>query len=115
LYKSVVIKGQSLIIEDKEEKTLALNSLMEKYQPEGNYEKLNSNMHSVQEVTVIKLIPTNMKGKYKIGQQWTQSYRLKIAEKILTREKENAKLIFQVMGIEILEDKNLKIKKEPVL
>jgi hypothetical protein len=40
---------------------------------------------------------------------------LKIAEKILTREKENAKLIFQVMGIEILEDKNLKIKKEPVL
>ena len=37
LYKSVVIKGQSHIIEDKEEKTLALNSLMEKYQPEGNY------------------------------------------------------------------------------
>ena len=115
LYKSVVIKGQSLIIEDKEEKTLALNSLMEKYQPEGNYEKLNSKMHTVQEVTVIKLIPNNMKGKYKIGQQWTPSYRLKIAEKILTREKENAKLIFQVMGIEILEDKNLKIKKEPVL
>ncbi len=115
LYKSVVIKGQSLIIEDKEEKTLALNSLMEKYQPEGNYEKLNSKMHSVQEVTVIKLIPTNMKGKYKIGQQWTPSYRLKIADKILTREKENAKLIFQVMGIEILEDKNLKIKKEPIL
>lgn len=115
LYKSVVIKGQSHIIEDKEEKTLALNSLMEKYQPEGNYEKLNSKMYSVQEVTVIKLIPNNMKGKYKIGQQWTPSYRLKIAEKILTREKENAKLIFQVMGIEILEDKNLKIKKEPVL
>jgi uncharacterized protein len=115
LYKSVVIKGQSHIIEDKEEKTLALNSLMEKYQPEGNYEKLNSKMYSVQEVTVIKLIPNNMKGKYKIGQQWTPSYRLKIAEKILTREKENAKLIFQVMGIEILEDKNLKINKEPVL
>lgn len=115
LYKSVVIKGQSHIIEDNEEKTLALNSLMEKYQPEGNYEKLNSKMHSVQEVTVIKLIPNNMKGKYKIGQQWTPSYRLKIAEKILTREKENAKLIFQMMGIEILEDKNLKIKKEPVL
>lgn len=115
LYKSVVIKGQSYIIEDNEEKALALNSLMEKYQPEGNYEKLNSTMYSVQEVTVIKLIPNNMKGKYKIGQQWTPSYRLKIAENILTREKENAKLIFEVMGIEILENKNLKIKKEPVL
>ena len=96
LYISVVIKGYSYIVEDKEEKALALNSLMEKYQKEGNYEKLNSKMHSVQEVTVIKLIPHNMKGKYKIGQQWAPSYRLKIAKNILTREKENAKLIFEV-------------------
>ena len=115
LYISVVIKGYSYIVEDKEEKALALNSLMEKYQKEGNYEKLNSKMHSVQEVTVIKLIPRNMKGKYKIGQQWTPSYRLKIAKNILTREKENAKLIFEVMGIEILENGTLKIKKEPIL
>jgi nitroimidazol reductase NimA-like FMN-containing flavoprotein (pyridoxamine 5'-phosphate oxidase superfamily) len=115
LYISVVIKGHSYIVEDNEEKVLALNSLMEKYQKEGNYEKLNSKMHSVQEVTVIKLIPHNMKGKYKIGQQWTSSYRLKIAKNILTREKENAKLIFEVMGIEILENGTLKIKKEPIL
>jgi nitroimidazol reductase NimA-like FMN-containing flavoprotein (pyridoxamine 5'-phosphate oxidase superfamily) len=115
LYISVVIKGHSYIVEDKEEKALALNSLMEKYQKEGNYEKLNSKMHSVQEVTVIKLIPHNMKGKYKIGQQWTPSYRLKIAKNILAREKDNAKLIFEVMGIEILENETLKIKKEPIL
>lgn len=115
LYISVVIKGHSYIVEDKEEKALALNSLMEKYQKEGNYEKLNSNMHSVQEVTVIKLIPHNMKGKYKIGQQWTPSYRLKIAKNILAREKDDAKLIFEVMGIEILENGTLKIKKEPIL
>jgi nitroimidazol reductase NimA-like FMN-containing flavoprotein (pyridoxamine 5'-phosphate oxidase superfamily) len=115
LYISVVIKGHSYIVEDNEEKVLALNSLMEKYQKEGNYEKLNSKMHSVQEVTVIKLIPHNMKGKYKIGQQWTPSYRLKIAKNILTREKENAKLIFEIMGIEILENGTLKIIKEPIL
>ncbi|HEX6294059.1 MAG TPA: pyridoxamine 5'-phosphate oxidase family protein [Nitrososphaeraceae archaeon] len=115
LYISVVIKGHSYIVEDKEEKALALNSLMEKYQKEGNYEKLNSKMHSVQEVTVIKLIPHNMKGKYKIGQQWTPSYRLKIAKNILAREKDDAKLIFEVMGIEILENGILKIKKEPIL
>ena len=115
LYISVVIKGHSYIVEDKEEKALALNSLMEKYQKEGNYEKLNSKMHSVQEVTVIKLVPHNMKGKYKIGQQWTPSYRLKIAKNILAREKDDAKLIFEVMGIEILENGTLKIKKEPIL
>jgi len=115
LYISVVIKGYSYIVEDKEEKALALNSIMEKYQKEGNYEKLNSQMHSVQEVTVIKFIPHDMKGKYKIGQQWTSSYRLKIAKNILLREKENAKLIFEVMGIKILKDGTLKIKEEPIL
>ena len=115
LYISVVIKGYSYIVEDKEEKTLALNSLMEKYQKEGHYEKLNSKMHSVQEVAVIKLIPIDMKGKYKIGQQWTPAYRLKIAKNILAREKENSKIIFEVMGIEILENGTLIIKKEPLL
>ena len=115
LYISVVIKGHSYIVEDKEEKALALNSLMEKYQKEGHYEKLNSKMRSVQEVAIIKLIPTDMKGKYKIGQQWTPAYRLKIAKNILAREKENTKIIFEVMGIEILENGTLIIKKEPLL
>ncbi|HJT83862.1 MAG TPA: pyridoxamine 5'-phosphate oxidase family protein [Nitrososphaeraceae archaeon] len=115
LYISVVIKGYSYIVEDREEKTLALNSLMEKYQKEGHYEKLNSKMRSVQEVAIIKLIPTDMKGKYKIGQQWTPAYRLKIAKNILAREKENTKIIFEVMGIEILENGTLVIKKEPLL
>jgi len=36
LYISVVIKGKGEIVDDKEEKTLALNGLMKKYQPEGH-------------------------------------------------------------------------------
>ncbi|EPA04617.1 pyridoxamine 5'-phosphate oxidase family protein, partial [Candidatus Nitrosarchaeum limnium] len=40
LYISVVIKGKASLVTDKEEKTLALNGLMEKYQPEGRYEPL---------------------------------------------------------------------------
>lgn len=37
LYRSVIIKGRATIVEDKEEKLLALKSLMAKYQPEGGY------------------------------------------------------------------------------
>jgi nitroimidazol reductase NimA-like FMN-containing flavoprotein (pyridoxamine 5'-phosphate oxidase superfamily) len=37
LYISVVIKGHGSIVSDRSEKVFALNSLMEKYQPEGNY------------------------------------------------------------------------------
>jgi hypothetical protein len=46
LYGSLMIKGRASIVDDDEERLLALRSLMEKYQPEGGYgeflpEKLN--------------------------------------------------------------------------
>ena len=37
LYISVVIKGEANIVGDVNEKVLALNALMKKYQPEGRY------------------------------------------------------------------------------
>jgi hypothetical protein len=73
-------------------------------------------MQSVQEVTVIKIVPKEMRGKYKIGQHWAPAYRLKIAGKILQREGiEKAKDILDTMGIEISSDSSLKIKQEPVM
>src|SRR5919202_4428944 len=70
LYISVVIKGNALLIEETSEKANALNALMEKYQKEGRYERLEPTMRSVQEVSVIKVVPREMHGKYKIGQHW---------------------------------------------
>lgn len=37
LYQSVIIKGKATIVEDRDEKIVALRHLMEKYQPEGGY------------------------------------------------------------------------------
>ena len=42
LYISVVIKGNGSIVSDKKEKTIALNGLMKKYQPEGGYEPIKT-------------------------------------------------------------------------
>lgn len=114
LYISVVIKGNALIVEDNKEKAKALNALMQKYQKEGRYETLDFNMPSVHEVTVIKIIPKEMRGKYKVGQHWAPAYRLKMAKNIIEREgKEQAKASLEIMGIEILSNGNLKIKEEP--
>lgn len=114
LYISVVIKGNAMSVNDNEEKTEALNSLMEKYQKERKYESLDSHMPSVREVTVIKLIPQVMRGKYKIGQHWAPAYRLKMARNIIDREGEKrATEILDIMGIDILNDGNLKIREEP--
>ncbi|MFL6457728.1 MAG: pyridoxamine 5'-phosphate oxidase family protein [Nitrososphaeraceae archaeon] len=116
LYISIVIKGNALLIEDNIEKANALNALMEKYQKEGRYERLESNMRSVQEVSVIKIVPREMHGKYKIGQHWTPAYRLRMARNIIKREgEENATDILNIMGIEILPDGNLNIKEEPIM
>ena len=116
LYISVVIKGKAVIIEDNKEKAKALNGLMKKYQVEGRYEKLDRDMPSVHEVSVIKIIPEEMHGKYKIGQHWAPAYRIKIARSIIEREeKAQSKSILDIMGIEILPNGNLKIKKEPLM
>ena len=85
LYISVVIKGTAFIVEDNEEKA-QLNGLMKKYQKEGKYEILDPFMPSVHEVAVIKIVPKEMRGKYKIGQHWAPAYRLKMAN-ILKKKK----------------------------
>ena len=115
LYISVVIKGRAEIVHDNEEKARALNYLMEKYQKEGKYEALDAEMPVVREVAIIKVVPLDLHGKYKIGQHWAKPYRLKMAEKIIEREGPvAASSIIEIMGIETQDGKPV-IVKDPVL
>ena len=116
LYISIVIKGNASIVEENEEKASALNALMKKYQKEGRYQTLHPYMSSVHEVTVIKIVPKEMHGKYKIGQHWASAYRLKIAGNIIEREgKGQAKAILDIMGVEIMPNGSLNVKEEPLM
>ena len=100
LYVSVVIKGTAVLVQDNREKAMALNALIEKYQKEGRYERLDGHMPVVHEVAVIKVVPDEMRGKYKIGQHWSRPYRLKIAQQIIDREGiGNARPILAVIGV----------------
>jgi hypothetical protein len=101
LYVSVVIKGTGIIVNDRAEKTLALNGLMEKYQPEGRYEKISPEMPVVDEVAVIKIVPDKMHGKYKIGQHMDKATRTRLAQSILERNSATAKETLRIMGFEI--------------
>lgn len=116
LYISVVIKGTASVVQNTDEKAIALNALMKKYQKEGGYEPLTSNMGSVRGVAVLKVVPVDVRGKYKIGQHWIPRYRLKMARNIIEREREtDAKRILEIMGIQITEDGGLKVIKEPIM
>ena len=113
LYISVVIKGVASFVTDREEKTLALNGLMEKYQPEGQYVPLSSDMKVLDAVTVIKVDSQTIHGKYKIGQNMNSADRMELAQKILKRNSPSARDTLKVMGFEVTDD-GLKMVDEPV-
>jgi len=111
LYISVVIKGKASLVSDPKEKTMALNELMKKYQPEGGYEKLTPDMRVIEEVAIIKVVPVTMRGKYKIGQHWDKKTRLEIAKKILERNSPTAQNTIKMMGVTKTKD-GLQVSEE---
>ena len=113
LYISVVIKGRASLVTDKEEKTLALNGLMKKYQPEGGYDPIQSTMRILDGVAVIKVIPDTLYGKYKIGQHMHPENRMDLAEKILKKNSPTAKETLKIMGFEITKN-GLEMVEEPI-
>jgi len=90
LYVSVVIKGHVYIIENKNEKAFALNSLMEKYQPEGRYKQIKHNMKVLDVVKIIRIDPIIMTGKYKIGQH-LPIYERRVLAQILNKNSHTSK------------------------
>ena len=113
LYISVVIKGDADMIDNAKEKIIALNALMKKYQPEGNYSPMTENMKVLDAVAVIKIIPNEMNGKYKIGQNMSKQKRMELAENILKKNSKTALDTLEVMGFTVNEGKPvLKIEEE---
>jgi nitroimidazol reductase NimA-like FMN-containing flavoprotein (pyridoxamine 5'-phosphate oxidase superfamily) len=112
LYISVVIKGIGSFVTDRKEKTHALNGLMEKYQPEGQYDPIKSDMQVLDAVTVIKVTPQTIHGKYKIGQNMNPTDRMDLAQKILKRNSPSAKQTLKIMGFEVTDD-GLRMVDEP--
>ena len=112
LYISIVIKGIASFVSNREEKTLALNGLMEKYQPEGHYDPLESTMRVLDAVSVIKIVPTSLHGKYKIGQHMNSNDRMILAKKILEKNSPTAKTTLKIMGFEEIDD-GLRMIDEP--
>lgn len=104
LYVSVVIKGACSIVSDRDEKAMALNGLMTKYQPEGHYEPVRPDMGVVDAVAILKITPAVMHGKYKIGQHMSRERRQELAEQILGRGSPTAAETLRVMGFEVTDD-----------
>ena len=111
LYISVVIKGEALLVENNEEKVLALNGLMKKYQPEGRYKPMDKNMDVLDATAVIKIIPKEMNGKYKIGQNMSKEEKIDLANKIKDRNSKTSRETLAIMGF-VIQDDELVMKED---
>ena len=111
LYISVVIKGIAEPVNDTEEKSNVLNAFMEKNQTEGGYEKLTPDMATVRGVKLLKIIPSTMTGKYKLGKYWNEKDKLRIVTRLVERSvkmpKQTLKLL-NIAGLEKLDEESTK-------
>ncbi|MFQ5497072.1 MAG: pyridoxamine 5'-phosphate oxidase family protein [Nitrosopumilus sp.] len=113
LYISIVIKGTGKFVSDRTEKTLALNGLMKKYQPEGQYDPIEDDMRVLDAVSIIKIIPQTLHGKYKIGQHLKPEDRMNLAQNILKKNSPSSKKTLKIMGFEETSE-GLRMIDEPV-
>ncbi|MGI0061969.1 MAG: pyridoxamine 5'-phosphate oxidase family protein [Nitrosotalea sp.] len=108
LYVSVVIKGNAQLVTDNVEKAEVLNKLIAKYQIEGGYESLRSDMATVRGVNLLKIKPEIMTGKYKLGKYWDPKDKIRIATRIMERAIKNPKRTLELLniaGLDQLDDK----------
>ena len=69
-FKSVSINGVIEIVESRAEKAQALEALMQKLQPKGGYTPLHDEVYdkALKATAVYKLVPEEMRCKFKFGQ-----------------------------------------------
>ncbi|MDF1544872.1 MAG: pyridoxamine 5'-phosphate oxidase family protein [bacterium] len=88
-YKSALIKGAGLIVDEPQEKAAALTALMRKHQPEGIHAEISPDdkmyHKAVEEVTIFRIRPdkTSLKGNF--GQTLSSRIRKSLAEKLRER------------------------------
>ncbi|MGE5299767.1 MAG: pyridoxamine 5'-phosphate oxidase family protein [Acidobacteriota bacterium] len=78
LYRSVIIRGKARIVEDEDEKIMAMRLLMGKYQPEGGYGDFREEKLRI--TGVVRIDINEMTGKQDLGKEGLMEKALKILE-----------------------------------
>jgi len=88
-YRCVMIRGHARVVDDVAEKALALQSMMEKLQPEGGHEPIEVGnpiyRKSLKTTAVVAIEIERMTAKFKFGQNLPKSTRAQVAERLTAR------------------------------
>jgi len=69
-FKSIIIDGEAVVVESREEKAKMFEALMQKLQPESQYRSFDEEAYDkvLKATAVIKIVPTETRAKFKFGQ-----------------------------------------------
>lgn len=88
-FKSVEIKGRCTLVDDAAEKAVALQALMEKYQPEGGFDPIDPAesryAKALKNVGVYRIDADSWSGKVKFGQNEPARLRRRFVEELRKR------------------------------
>lgn len=88
-YKSIEIKGTCSAVDDPAEKARGLGALMDKHQPEGGFDPIDTGVpvyaKALEGVGVFRVVPNSWTGKVKFGQNEPEKLRRIFVEKLRER------------------------------
>jgi predicted FMN-binding regulatory protein PaiB len=88
-FKSVIVRGRCLVVADPQEKCAILNTLMDKYQPEGRFRRVTPGDPRYEKVLAatgaFAIEAEEMTGKFKYAQNKPEEARKKIAAWLMER------------------------------
>ena len=76
LYRSLIIKGRASIVGDREERIQALDLLMAKYQPEGDYGRYSEEKLAI--TCIVRVDVVEISGKEELGKGEVRERVLKL-------------------------------------
>lgn len=88
-FKSVLIKGRAVVVDDPTEKARALQALMDKHQPEGGFQPFDytSQLYRgpIDKVGIFRIDPDQVDIRLKFGQNLSEPTRKVIIDRLLER------------------------------
>jgi hypothetical protein len=64
-YRSIIVKGKATLLSQEDRRVKILKKLMEKYQPEGGYQKFEG--EALKKTAVIEILTQEITGKENLG------------------------------------------------
>jgi uncharacterized protein len=100
LYHCVIIRGTAGVVPDGPLKTIALDALAAKHEPEMNFAPITADSSAYKRCVVVEIKPLSITGKSDLLQNRSREQRLDVARRLKARNRPNDMQAVKAMGFD---------------